>query len=64
MKYMKNRVVVYLNLYNLSYRNQFKFIQMYQNARSNGEFNTIDFVKVWNKHAKNINEHVFYHVKS
>jgi hypothetical protein len=61
-EYKEGHRTIVFNLCNLRYKDQTKFIQMYQNAIRNG-IDGVKFVKTWNHYAKDISEHVFWSIK-
>ncbi len=50
-----------LNMCNMHPKESTRFLQMYQNAVRN-DIDALEFVKVWNSYAQDIDQHVFWQV--
>ena len=51
-----------LNMCNMHPKEQTRFLQMYQNAVRSG-LDGLEFVKVWNDYAQDIDQHVFWRIE-
>lgn len=50
-----------LNMCNMHPKEQTRFLQMYNNAVRN-DIDGLEFVKVWNEYAQDIDQHVFWKI--